>query len=56
MTKAQMHKAGKYGILGMHERARHFGGEVTITSNPGKGTSVVLNMPLKSPERGGYHD
>ncbi len=56
MTKAQMHKSGKYGILGMHERARHFGGEITITSNPGKGTTVVLNMPLKSPERGGYHD
>lgn len=48
MTKAQMHKTGKYGILGMHERARHFGGEITIVSNPGKGTTLVLNMPLKS--------
>jgi signal transduction histidine kinase len=49
MTKAQMHKSGKYGILGMHERARHFEGEITIVSNPGKGTTLVLNMPLKSP-------
>ncbi len=49
MTKTQMHKTGKYGILGMHERARHFGGEVTIASNPGEGTTLVLTMNLKSP-------
>ncbi|TAK60265.1 PAS domain S-box protein [Methylobacter sp.] len=49
MTKAQMQKSGKYGILGMHERARHFGGEVEIVSEPGKGTTLVLNMHLKSP-------
>jgi len=56
MTKAQMHKTGKYGILGMHERARHFGGQVIIASNPGKGTSLVLNMHLKSSESDGCHD
>jgi len=56
MTKAQMHKSGKYGILGMHERARHFGGEVVIVSDPGKGTSLVLNMHLKSSESDGCHD
>lgn len=56
MTKTQIHKPGKYGIMGMHERARHFGGEVTIVSNPGKGTTLVLNMPLRSLESGGCHD
>ncbi len=56
MTKAQMHKTGKYGILGMHERARHFGGEITIDSNPGKGTTLVLKMHLKSTESDGCHD
>jgi len=56
MTKAQMHKSGKYGILGMHERARHFGGEVVIVSDPGKGTSLVLHMHLKSSESDGRHD
>ena len=56
ITKAQMHKPGKYGILGMNERARHFGGEVVITSYPGKGTTLVLNMHLKSPESGGRYD
>ncbi len=56
MSKAQMHKPGKYGILGMHERARHFGGTVTIVSNPGKGTTLVLNMHLKSTDIDGCHD
>lgn len=56
MTKAQMHKPGKYGILGMHERARHFGGEVIIASSPEKGTTLVLNMHLKSAESDDCHD
>lgn len=56
MTKAQMRKPGKYGILGMHERARHFGGEVTIVSHPGEGTTLVLNMHLKSTGSDGCHD
>lgn len=56
MTKAQMHKPGQYGILGMHERARHFGGEVIIASSPEKGTTLVLNMHLKSPESDDCHD
>ncbi|MCK9397734.1 MAG: PAS domain S-box protein, partial [Methylobacter sp.] len=56
MTKAQMYKTGKYGILGMHERARHCGGKVTIVSNPGKGTTLVLNMHLKSPGSDGCDD
>lgn len=56
MTKAQMHKPGKYGILGMHERARHFGGEVTIVSHSGNGTKLVLTMHLTSTENDGCHD
>lgn len=56
MTEAQMHKPGKYGILGMHERARHCGGEIAIDSKPGKGTTLVLNMRLKSSEGDGGHD
>ena len=53
ITKTQMHQTGKYGILGMQERARHFGGAITIIGNPEKGSSLMLNMPLKSPESGG---
>ena len=35
-----------YGVLGMRERAGHFGGTVTIASAPGRGTAVHLTMPL----------
>lgn len=35
-----------YGIRGMIERARHFGGEVRISGQPGEGTRVHVCMPL----------
>jgi signal transduction histidine kinase len=35
-----------FGVLGMRERAGHFGGRVTIDSVPGQGTRVRLVMPL----------
>lgn len=37
-----------WGILGMVERARHFGGELSITGKPGAGTAVVLRLPLEN--------
>ena len=39
-----------YGVLGMRERAGHYGGTVAIESTPGHGTVVRLTMPLP-PER-----
>ncbi len=33
------------GLLGMKERAREFGGQVTISARPGGGTSVVARLP-----------
>ena len=38
--------ARSYGVLGMKERAGHFGGRLTIDSAPGQGTRVRLVMPL----------
>jgi PAS domain S-box-containing protein len=35
-----------YGVLGMRERAGHFGGELVIDSGPGTGTAVRLRVPL----------
>lgn len=35
-----------YGIMGMRERARHFGGVIDIDSQPGRGTRMRLAMPL----------
>jgi two-component system sensor histidine kinase UhpB len=36
-----------WGIIGMHERSRHFGGELKITGTPGAGTVVVLKLPVE---------
>lgn len=35
-----------YGVLGMRERAGHFGGDISIVSAPGAGTQVRLQIPL----------
>jgi signal transduction histidine kinase len=36
------------GLLGMHERALLFGGEVSITGTPGHGTRVAVVIPTRS--------
>ena len=40
-----------YGVMGMRERAGHFGGSLAIDSVPNHGTCVRLTMPM--PERDG---
>ena len=39
-----------YGLIGMRERAQNIGAELTITSQPGYGTEVVVTVPLFSSE------
>lgn len=56
MTDEQMHEVGKYGLLGMQERARHFGGKVLVVSQPGKGTAVTLEMPIKDTPKRRFYD
>jgi len=41
------------GLLGMRERAAILGGRVTISSAPGKGTTVTAWIPLPSPDDSG---
>jgi two-component system sensor histidine kinase DegS len=43
---------GKLGLIGMHERARLLGGTLEIQSEPGKGTTVIVDMPIQSSVRG----
>ena len=38
-----------FGVVGMRERAGHFGGRLSIDSAPGLGTRVRLRMPLGGP-------
>ncbi len=46
---AQLNDPGAYGVMGMRERALHFGGALEIArSDNGTGTRVRLTMPLRS--------
>jgi signal transduction histidine kinase len=40
-------KGESWGIVGMGERVRYFGGELTITGKPGARTSVALRLPME---------
>ena len=38
---------GHYGLIGLRERARLLGGQLTIISAPGKGTSMRVLLPVR---------
>ncbi|HUC85615.1 MAG TPA: hypothetical protein VL970_10520, partial [Candidatus Acidoferrales bacterium] len=38
------------GLTHMRERALSLGGTFTLTSHPGKGTTILARVPLKKPE------
>lgn len=46
ITPSEVQNPGSLGILGIRERARLFGGRVTVTGRSGKGTRVTAVMPL----------
>lgn len=39
-------RAGKLGLAGMQERAQLLGGSLSIQSEPGKGTTIVVKAPV----------
>jgi signal transduction histidine kinase len=41
-----VHHADRFGLSNMRERAEDLGGAFTLTSEPGKGTHVVAELPL----------
>lgn len=42
---ADLAQRGAFGLMGIHERARLFGGTISIDSTPGKGTCVTAYLP-----------
>ncbi len=38
-------QAGKLGLIGMQERAQLLGGSLTVQSEPGEGTTVMIDVP-----------
>ncbi|WP_329519606.1 sensor histidine kinase [Spirillospora sp. NBC_01491] len=45
--------AGHYGVVGMTERARRAGGDLAVSSFPGRGTTVMVSVPLGGGAPGG---
>jgi signal transduction histidine kinase len=43
---ADYDQRGSLGMLNMRERAQDIGGQLSIRSQPGKGTTIVLTVPL----------
>jgi PAS domain S-box-containing protein len=48
--KKQIADPKAFGLIGMRERARFWGGEVRVSGAPGKGTSVMVSIPLANQE------
>ena len=46
ISEAQIHSVGRFGLLGMRERAHIFGGDVMIHGSPGEGTVVTVRIPV----------
>lgn len=50
ITKEQISDPKAFGLIGIRERAHFWGGEVKISGTPGKGTTVVVSIPLMNEE------
>jgi PAS domain S-box-containing protein len=51
ITRKQLRDVHALGLLGMHERARPWGGLVTIKGYSGRGTTVTVRMPYRDAPR-----
>ena len=45
-TAQEQGKADAYGLKGLQERAKSVGGWLDISTSAGKGTSIILSVPL----------
>jgi PAS domain S-box-containing protein len=43
---SDLSRSGKLGLVGIEERARLLGGSLEVKSEPGKGTSVIVEAPM----------
>ena len=46
ITAEQLSDPKAFGLITVRERAYSWGGDIKIESQPGKGTSVSVNIPL----------
>jgi len=50
ISEAEISNTKSIGLLGMRERAALLGGKVTVGGIPGKGTTVLVKIPLNRPK------
>jgi signal transduction histidine kinase len=46
LETADLSRSGHFGLIGMHERAQYLGARLEVHSRPGKGTRILLHLPL----------
>ena len=46
ISEEQINHAQSFGIIGMQERTEFMGGQVEIKGSPGKGTKILLTVPV----------
>jgi PAS domain S-box-containing protein len=49
ITRDKMVKPQSFGIIGIRERVRFWGGTSTFEGSPGNGMAVTISIPLKNP-------
>lgn len=50
ISAGQMKGESSFGMLGMYERAREWGGTVTVSGEPGHGTTILVAIPKEDKE------
>jgi signal transduction histidine kinase len=56
LSNADLAKARSFGIRGLHERAGTVGGWVELSSQPGRGTTLILSVPVAERRRDVHAD
>jgi len=54
ITDDELHGSASLGILGIQERIRACGGDVTLQGEPGKGTTATVTIPLRTDTGDGW--
>lgn len=56
ITKKELASPRSFGLTGMQERANALGGTLSIAGSRGKGTTVILTVPLRRADRQGREE
>jgi signal transduction histidine kinase len=56
ISEAEINNTQSIGLLGMRERAALLGGEVRVSGEPGKGTTIRVRIPLSQSNKNNRHE